>query len=148
MIQFASDRRRNAAYTEEVRSNPFETGLIVTEYVLILFLNGAKYVLEKDACRAIVRRENGALALCNTFRHLPAVKTAVLPIVFGLILAVASLWFLVWVETEVLGVAFTPLWSLTHAVPQSVGCVFLAAMGVYAPSYGICQLALTLRFGE
>ena len=252
LMQIAAGRRRSASHSEEVQQSTFKTELVVTERVMILFLNGAKYVIEKEKCQAIVRRENGALALtlkiggetleflrplpledysklksafgesitllrrsaseekqyddkgrrlyagyslgnvivsaffaslvlgagaafialscyniisipsfvgvffigcgllamCNTFQHLPAVKTAGLPIVFGLILAAVPLWFLIWVETEVLGIAFTPLWLLTHAEPQAVGCVFLAAMGVYALSYGIYQLILTLRFGD
>ena len=252
LIRIASGRRKGVIVAEEAQRDPFEAGLVVTERVVILFLNGAKYALEKEKCDITVHREDGGLALtlkigddtlkfprllpledypalksacreritllrraasaekqydkkgrrlyagyslgnvivsaffallvlgagaalialsclkvidfpafpgvfflgcgllalCNTFQHLPAVNTAGLPTVFGLILAVVPLWFLVWVETEVLGVAFTPLWLLTHAEPQAVGCVFLAGMGVYALSYGIYRLILTLRFGN
>ncbi len=87
------------------------------------------------------------LAFCNTFSHIPFINRAGLPFVFAVILTVFPPWFLVWIEVNGMGHAFTLAYLLTHCTPHAAGLIFLSAMGIYALCFSIAQAADYMRFG-
>lgn len=88
------------------------------------------------------------LCFTNTFQHIPAVKVAVLPLIFSLVLLVIPPWVFVWYETTFAQNALSFWGVLTHADIFPVGMAFFSSLGGMVFVFAIVKLIDFVRFGK